>query len=129
MQGKKKTNSSKQSGKNTLTFHYMKSPTFRVVRADGVVGNISPRGDVFLCFYNERFALPDRVTHEINEIGVLGEQVSAETKSPGVVRELETGFTLDLQTARSMILWLSEIVAQGDKVNSVNAEETPELKS
>jgi hypothetical protein len=99
---------------NELTFHYIKSSDFRIIRADGITGNISPRGDIFLSFYSERFALPDSVTHRISESGQIGEIVKVATKSEGVVRELEAGITMDLPTARSFIVWLSNMIAKGE---------------
>jgi hypothetical protein len=108
----------------TVRFHYRKAAFYRVMHIDGVVGGITPHGDLFLSLFNERLPLPDSVEQEIFPDGKLGPVVRSETKSHGgIVREMETGIIIDQNTARALVDFLSDQLKTIDKFKKEDTKE------
>jgi hypothetical protein len=94
----------------TLKFHYIKSNYWRVIRAEGAIGGITPSGDIFFSLYNERVPLPD-VTVQAIENGHLSPEIIEQRKtSDGILRDIEVGVNLSAHTAKALIKWLQEKV-------------------
>lgn len=91
-----------------VQFSYIKGNLFRVVHADGVIGSVTPRAQVFMSIYSERAAIPRTLVHELSNEGGegLGRVVHTETRG-GYVRELEVGIMVDRETAVGLRDWLS----------------------
>jgi hypothetical protein len=99
-----------------IRIEYVKSHFFRLVRADGAIGGISPRLELFITFYNERFPIPKVLTYKPTPDGAPGEEILSERESKeGIVREAEVGITMDLPTAKSFASWINEKVAELEK--------------
>ncbi len=94
--------------KDTVTFHLIKSPHFQTLRVDGAVGNVTPSG-LSLSFFVERGAFPKVMTYEVKDDGELGDLVAAQGKT-GIVRELQTGLVLDVDSARSLAALLATML-------------------
>lgn len=97
-----------------IEFNYIKGNHFRVIHADGIMSNGTPRGNLFLGFYSERFPLPDSQTFEINEEGRVTSEVIEKRKinSNGIMREVEVGVMLDIEVAKVLVLSLSQLIRQ-----------------
>jgi hypothetical protein len=97
-----------------IEFNYIKGNLFRVIHADGVMSNGTPRGNLFLGFYSERFPLPDSQTFEINEESRVTSEVIEKRKinSNGIMREVEVGVMLDIEVAKVLVLSLSQLIRQ-----------------
>jgi hypothetical protein len=96
-----------------LRVEYVKSNFFRVVRADGAMGGASPRLDLFITFYSERFPIPKVLVYERTPKGAPGEEIFSERESKeGIIREAEIGITMDLPTAKSFAVWLNDKVTE-----------------
>jgi hypothetical protein len=113
----------KETGSQTpqvIEFNYIKSNHFRTVHADGVMSNGTPRGNLFLGFYSERFPLPDAQTFEINAEGRIVSEVAEKRKiiSNGVMREVEVGVILDLEVAKVLVLSLSQLIRQAEAMET-----------
>lgn len=94
-----------------VPFHYIKSNFFRVLHTDGIIGSVTPSGLIFLGLYSERSAIPQVMVHEIMETGQVGAERQDERQGKkGVVREVEIGATMSVETATSIIGWLQEKV-------------------
>ena len=92
-----------------VPFHYIKSNFFRVAHADGVVGNVTPAGLIFMGFYSERGPIPQMMVHEITEAGQVGpERLDERVSKKGVVREVEIGTMMSAEVAVSFVAWLQE---------------------
>src|SRR5690242_17148769 len=90
-----------------ISFHYIKSNLFRVVHADGAVGNITPSGDIFFGIYSQRGPIPQIAKVEVLDDGELGEEIPSErVTKEGVIREVEVGVTMSTTAAQSLIDWL-----------------------
>jgi hypothetical protein len=99
-----------------IRIEYVKSHFFRLVRADGAIGGTSPRLELFITFYNERFPIPRVLTYEATPEGAPGEEIRSERESKeGIIREAEVGITMDLPTAKSFAFWINEKVAELEK--------------
>src|SRR5258708_3439237 len=92
-----------------IRIEYIKSNLFRVVHADGAFGGTSPRLELFITFYSERFPIPKILVYEVSPTGAHGEEVLAERETKaGIIREAEVGVMLDLPAAKSLAAWLHD---------------------
>ena len=99
-----------------LRIEYKKSNSFRVIHADGVYGGTSPRLQLFIAFYSERFPIPQVLTYETTETGApIKEVVSERESKEGVFREVEVGVTMDLNAAKGFATWLNEQIVELEK--------------
>lgn len=115
-----------------VPFHYIKSNFFRVLHADGAVGNITPSGLIFMGFYSERSAIPQMMVHDITESGQVGsEHPDERVGKKGIVREVEVGATMSVETATSIVAWLQEKIDIIQKLRkaaeSGKAEDAPTM--
>lgn len=90
-----------------VEFHFIKSNDFRVVHCDGVWGGATPRGLISMNFYSERVTIPQKVTYTVSESSLIGSEIKRESKE-GFIREVDCAVMLDLNTAKSLIVWLQE---------------------
>jgi hypothetical protein len=101
---------------NKLRIEYKKSNAFRVIHADGAYGGTSPRLQLFIAFYSERFPIPQVLTYETSEAGAPTRELTAERESKeGLFREVEVGVTLDINAAKGFAVWLNEQIAELEK--------------
>lgn len=54
--------------------------------------------------------MPDWVVHDILEDGQLSEPVEQDAMSKGMVREVDLGIVIDVETARAVSAWLINMV-------------------
>jgi hypothetical protein len=93
-----------------VRFHYIKSPQFASVHADGLIGGPTPRGGLHLAFYAERAAIPTQVEHALVD-GKLGDEIKeARVQREGIVRELQVDVFLDLNAAERVLEWFERQV-------------------
>lgn len=105
-----------------VPFHYINSNFFHVLHTDGIIGSVTPSGLMFLGLYSERAAIPQMMVHEITEAGRVGAEHQEERISKkGVVREVEVGATMSVETATSVIPWLQEKVDLVHKLKTTDS--------
>src|SRR5689334_19464234 len=89
--------------------HYIKSNFFRVAHTDGAIGHITPAGLIFVGLYSERLAIPQLMVHEVTEEGQVGpERPEQRVSKSGLVREVELGAVMSIETASALVTWLQE---------------------
>lgn len=98
-----------------ISFHYIKSNLFRVIKVDGAHGGVSLRGEIHVALFNERRPIPVLVKHSITEAGKLGTEIERVARD-GVVREVEADMVLLPATARSIARWLVEKAEEADRI-------------
>ena len=104
---------------NRVAFDYIKSQNFRVVRADGAIGGVTPNGRIHFALYSERPAIPKRRVHELAEDGRIGKMIPEETVSrDSIVREMEVDVFLRINVARTLHEWLGDKIQEWDKLRS-----------
>jgi hypothetical protein len=104
----------KVASKNPLLrVHFLKSNFYRVVHADGAYGGISPQGLIQIYLYSERAPLPTSIGYALSADGQVGPEIpEARESRDGLVREIEVGATMTLQTAIAVHQWLGNKIEQ-----------------
>lgn len=96
-----------------IVFEYLKSSHFRVIRADGAIGSITPRGFIHFALYSDRPAIPRKIVNTINPDGTLGSEVEEERVCrEGIVREMDVDVFMTVDTADSFANWLKDKVKE-----------------
>jgi len=104
-------NENDSEDKTIIQFHHSKSPLFRTIHVDGVVGNVTPHLDIYMSLYNEREPLPKRTAYFVEKDGSLGEEARDFRESKeGFVRELEIGAVISVETAIAIRNWLDKAI-------------------
>lgn len=100
-----------------VRIEYVRGNLFRVVHVDGAFGGTTPRLQLFIDFYSERFPIPRVLVYEASPEGApLREIVEERESEEGIVRESEVGLVLDLPVAKVFSEWLNEKVAELERV-------------
>jgi hypothetical protein len=95
-----------------VAFDYIKGQLFRVVRADGAIGSVTPNGHIHVAFYSERPAIPRREVYRLSE-GRVAEEITTERLTRGsIVRELDVDVFLTMQAAEQLHAWLGQRIAE-----------------
>lgn len=100
--------------KETITFHYLKSNNFIIHHIDGIYGGVTPKGFIGINFFSERFPIPKTVTQELIDGKQLGKEISIETKE-GVIRQVECGVVMNIDTAKSIYKWLERQIIEYER--------------
>jgi hypothetical protein len=90
-----------------LSFEYKISPTYTVYAINGAYGGITPHGEILMSVFNERTAIPQTETYQINEDGSLGEKPSDQVKKDSIIRHVMFGLSMNPNVARSLAKWLN----------------------
>ena len=104
-----------------ISFDYIKGKDFRVIRADGAIGGITPNGYIHFALYSERQAIPRRQVFALSEDGVVGEMIEAETITRGsIVREMDVDVFLRPDIAKALHQWLGEHLERIEALKAVS---------
>ena len=99
-----------------IEFDFIKSNFYRVVKADGFFGGLSPNGSLHLGVYNERMPYPQKMFHKV-EGGTMGpEEISKRIGRTGILREMEVGVSMDVTQAIVLRNWLDEKIKQYEQL-------------
>ena len=100
---------------NEVTIHYLKTASYRTYHVDGVYGGITPKGGLYCELFIDRNVTPQTVTHEVTEEGHLGTEKQRSGKK-GLIREIECGLVLDINTAIALKNWLEGKIKEHDRL-------------
>jgi hypothetical protein len=89
----------------TIQFHFVRSPHFRVIHSNGAWGGVSPHNEISVTFYSERRAFPQQVTQEISVEGRLGDE-RGRIGPEGIEREMEVQVMMSMEEAIRLHSWL-----------------------
>ena len=110
-----KTSGGNGDAGNRVAFDYIKSQHFRVIRADGAIGGLTPTGGIHFALYTERHPIPRRLVHQVDE-GGLGALLPNETVSrDAIVREMDADVFLSIDVARNLHNWLGGKIAEWEE--------------
>lgn len=110
--------------KPEINFNYIYNYNYNPTYANGIHGGFTPRGELVVHFYQERPALPKEMVHELTPEGGIGAVVESDPKNLGntMVRMIETGVTMNFQTAAMLHAWLGEQLGQMQAMLNAQAE-------
>ncbi len=98
-----------------ISFDYIKSTQFRVVRVDGVHGGIAPNANTIqMALFSERAPIPKRETFKLKQ-GRLGDIITREQRD-AIIREVEIEALMDLSTAKRVANWLNEKIHAAEEL-------------
>lgn len=103
-----------------VAFDYVKSPDFRVVWVDGVIGSPTPSGNIHISLYAERPAIPRRQVFKVDPTtSLLGAPLPERTIGRNsVVREMSFDLMLTPLVATSIAKWLTEQVELAKQIGA-----------
>jgi len=94
-----------------VSFDYIKASGFQSLRADGVIGGLTPSDRIHMAIYSERPAIPRRLTYAVSDKGELGQLMEVQSRE-SVVREMSADVFFDLRTAEAIHKWLGERIIE-----------------
>jgi len=107
----------------TIRFHYLKSPAFHTVPADGAIGGLTPNGNFHLALYVERSPIPTITEHQVGEYGPGDEIMEKRVVRDGIVRELVVDVVFDYRAATSFRQWLDNNIKEFEQILKQRTEE------
>jgi hypothetical protein len=89
-----------------ISFEYVSPPGYVPKYVNGAFGGVSPKNEIVINFYLEAIKLPSEETYELDE--KAGSLKLSESTPPELVRNVQTGVILDVDTAKNVLTWLTE---------------------
>lgn len=106
--------SKKKDSNGTIELHYLKTKNYRTYYFDGLYGGITPNGkNIYMDIFLERNSTPQIMKHEVID-GTIGKIISKNGKD-GIIREVECGLIMDIETARKLRNWLDAKIDEYDE--------------
>ena len=95
-----------------ITFKFIFPDDYNPVFANGVHGEITPRGEIVMHFVQERRPVPTSIIHSVGEDGTLGPETHRKPESLQslVIKYVTTGVTLSYADAKSIHAWLGNML-------------------
>jgi hypothetical protein len=103
----------------SLTFHFIKSSSFRVVHVSGAYGGVTPMGEIHAAVFNERGPIPRQIKYGVTTDGQLGDIVEIAQRE-GIIREVEADLVMNIEVARSLAKWLNEKADLAEKLTATS---------
>lgn len=102
----------------TIKFKYIFDDDFNPKYVNGAFGGSNPKGEISINFFLERPAVPVSQTHEVSSTGMIDlNPISQEPSdlSNSLVRFVQSGVILNLDTAKAISVWLQVQIAELEK--------------
>jgi hypothetical protein len=98
------------SSRDILNVHYVKNQDFRTVFTSCIYGGITINGLINVNFCLDRGPIPTTVENEVeqNENGKSQLKPKVVHGKEGVIREVQFGAIMDIQTAKTIVDWLQK---------------------
>ncbi len=108
-----------------LTFKFIFPDDYNPVYANGIHGEVTPRGEFILHFVQERRPVPKAIKHKLTEGGRLGDELDRDPKDHEdlIVKYVTTGVTLNYRDAKSIHAWLGRMLEHFEKTAGISQEE------
>jgi hypothetical protein len=112
--------------KTNFKFKYIFSDNYNPIYVNGAYGGINSKAEIVVHFFLERTALPNSITHEVNEDGTLGTEIEIEPKDHGtsLVRFISTGIIINLEQAKTIHKWLGEKIGTLERLLKIQSEKS-----
>jgi hypothetical protein len=97
-----------------LKIKYLKAPDFKTTLATGVYGGITGNGLINANFFTDRTIIPKYQVIEVSEGGVqIG--LPVDERDGDLMREVQGGILMDIQTAKVIVAWLDSKIDEFEK--------------
>ena len=83
---------------------------------NGAYGGVNCRGEMMIHFFNERYPIPNSVSHEFIK-GIPGKEKHRDPEEHIILRMIKTGVTMDMNSAKEFHRWLGEQIKLYDDAN------------
>jgi hypothetical protein len=104
-----------------VNFDYIKAQGFRVIRADGAIGSVTPSGQIHMSVYSERPPIPRRIVHAITDGGQLGPEIQSERiVRDAIIREMDVDIFMTVEVAKKIKEWLEKQISEAEKLIKSN---------
>jgi hypothetical protein len=104
---------SDDSSKKRIQFDFIKAPGYRLIHADGAWGGLTTQGYVYMALYAERPSIPQSVVGTVSDDGNFVEISEERIARQAVIRDVEVGVLMDIDTAVALRKWLDEKIRVG----------------
>jgi hypothetical protein len=104
-----------QSPPKTVDVNYIKTAGYRSYYVDGIFGGVTPTLMIYMELFLQRQVTPQIIEHEVGPEGRLGKELKRVGKQ-GIVREIEAGIVMNLETAKILRNWLDDRIKQLDRI-------------
>jgi hypothetical protein len=95
-----------ESQKDIAKFVFQKSPDYRVVSANGIVGAMTPQGQVKFDLFIDSVVIPEFIVYKVRPDGFVGEEIEKEPSGRVITRELQVGVLLPVDVAEIIANWI-----------------------
>lgn len=99
-------------GEQKIKFKYVFDKAYNPKYVTGAFGGPTPKEEIIINFFMERQPIPYSETMTVNSDGTIGDLVEMEPMGVpdllNVLRFVETGIVMDLQTAKDIHSWLGD---------------------
>ena len=93
--------------------HFIKTGDFKTTNINGIFGGLTPSGQITMHHYIERTVLPTEITYEVDQQVEMQNPVEVgRLQKEGVIREVNGALLLDIDMAKSMIVWLQSKIQE-----------------
>jgi hypothetical protein len=103
----------KENQPKTATFKFVKTHDYKNVGVTGAFGGITVRGDININFYLDVVKLPPNTVHAVEQNGIIGEE-QVRLPDPEFVREVPFGINIDVNTAKSIVVWMNSKIKDAE---------------
>jgi hypothetical protein len=114
---------------NKVKFKYIFPEDYTPLAMSGVIGGVSPAGDVVASFFFERNALPNEEEFTLNADGTIGKATKSDPPDyqTTIIRSVQSGVIMRLETAEILKTWLEEKIEAAKELRA-RLSETPDTK-
>jgi len=100
-----------------MDVHYLKTSSYRTYYMDGIFGGVTPNAKLYVELFLQRSPTPQTIQYSVEKDGNLGKELRRVGKE-GLIREIEAGLVMDIQTAKVFRGWLDDKIKEFEKMTS-----------
>lgn len=113
----KKINDKVKKDLKEIVVNYIKTKNYRSFYIDGIFGGLTPNGKIYAELFLQRSVTPQTIKYKV-ESGIMKDEIER-TGKEGVVREIEAGVIMDIETAKVLKNWLETKIAEHEKLTNI----------
>ncbi|NVJ46463.1 MAG: hypothetical protein HWE07_05020 [Cytophagia bacterium] len=92
--------------------HYIKNHDFKTVEGSGIFGGLTNNGQININFFTDRAPIPKKIILDVDpSTGKIIQEIERDSKE-GVIREVQFGVLLNIETAKNIVGWLNQKIEE-----------------